>query len=66
MNRSQREWGPSRYSYGSGLRLRLNLPINGELPTYPQTLWIGYGDKALRVDIRVADCTETPWGSHES
>lgn len=61
--KSKRAWGPSRYSYGSGLRLRLDLPADGGLPTEPQTLWVGRGAQALRLDVSVVDRSEAPWGN---
>ncbi len=60
--RRRRAWGPTRYGYVPGFRLRVNVAPDVELPASPSTAWVGLGDKALRVEVTVVDRSEAPWG----
>lgn len=59
---SKHQYAPSTYTYGQNLRIRVDLPPDGSLPALPQTLWVGRGAQALRIDLSAVDRSETPWG----
>lgn len=62
---SKRQYAPSTYTYGQNLRIRVDLPPDGGLPDLPQTLWVGRGAQALRIEVSVVDRRETPWSDTE-
>lgn len=62
---SKQAWGKVRYAYVPGLRLRVQLAPDEELPTGTSTAWVSLGSKALKIDIATVDRADTPWGHEE-